>query len=110
MLLISCLWKKRDPSQAGKLSERFLSVKKWFFQTGKDFDKISHIFRQIQLFPVADIEAAPLFDSLNGVNTAARIQLRRHFYIVDGTNHNGTQAMAVRFPTSMLDVSIKISG
>ena len=52
-------------------------------------DEIPHIFCKIQVFPVTEVEASLIFNTLDWVNRAVRIQFRRHLHIVDRADHDG---------------------
>ena len=58
------------------------------FYIGQDVDKIPHIFGELQIFPVAEIEASLVFNTFDGVNGTVRVQFRRHLHIVDGADHD----------------------
>lgn len=72
-------------------------MEKWFLHLREDPDKGIHIFGQIMIFPVAYVEAAPVFDPLDGVDTAIGIELRRHLDVVDRADEHGITGQGSAF-------------
>ena len=59
-----------------------------FFYLGQNMDEIPHIFSEVQIFPMAEIEASLIFNTLDGVDCTVGIELRGHLHIVDGADHD----------------------
>jgi len=55
----------------------------------QDPDKSIHVLCKIEIFPVADIEAASVLNPFDWVDIAVGIQLRRHLDVVDRTDKYG---------------------
>lgn len=64
-------------------------MEKGLFHRNQNIDKLSHIFCQIEIFPVADVKTPPVFYALNRVDAAKRMDFRRHFNVINRTDEDG---------------------